>query len=92
MAAIVWLYVAPTVVAGRLEVAIVTPETTLIDKAFVAVADTLSVTLAVKFAVPDEVGMPVIAPVAATRDNPPGRLPERTDHVTGAVPPADAIV
>ncbi len=87
-----WLYATPAVSAGRLAVVIVSPETTVIDKAWVAVAPTLSVTLAVKLEVPEVVGVPVMAPVEATRDSPAGRLPEASAHVRGAVPPAAAMV
>jgi hypothetical protein len=75
------LYAIPTVSAGRLDVVIVTAALTTIDNAFVAVAATLSVTIAVKLAVPDALGVPVIAPVEATIDNPAGKLPEDIDHV-----------
>ena len=53
----------------------------VIESAFVAVAPTLSVTVVVKLDVPEAVGVPVMAPVAATSDNPAGRLPEEIDHV-----------
>ena len=92
MAESVWLYVAPTVVAGRVVVVIVSPETTVIDRAFVAVAPTLSVTLAVKLEVPDAVGVPVMAPVPETRESPAGRLPAERDHVRGVVPPVAAVL
>jgi hypothetical protein len=62
------------------------------ESALVAVALTLSVTLAVKLEVPPVVGVPVIAPVEATRESPAGRLPEASDHVSGVVPPVAAIV
>lgn len=86
------MYAAPTVSAGRLEVVMVSPETITMDKAFVAVAPTVSVTLAVKLEVPLAVGVPVIAPVEATSDNPAGRLPGEIDHARGVVPPVAAIV
>ena len=81
MAASVWLYATSIVSAGRLAVVIDTAGLIVIESAFVAVALTLSVTLAVKLDVPEAVGVPVIAPVAATSDNPAGRLPEEIDHV-----------
>ncbi len=40
-----------------------------------------SVTLAVKFDVPDAVGVPVIAPVLVFKLKPAGRLPVLTLHV-----------
>lgn len=88
----VWLYATLTVSAGRLAVVIVTAALTTMDKAFVAVAPTLSVTLAVKLDVPDVVGVPVIAPVEATMESPAGRLPEEIDHERGEVPPVEARV
>jgi hypothetical protein len=52
----------------------------------------LSVTSAVKLAVPVAVGVPVIAPVAVTRDNPAGRLPDGIDQTSGVVPPEEPSV
>lgn len=66
--------------AGRLDVVIVIAGLITIDSAFVAVAETLSVTIAVKFDVPAVVGVPVIAPVEATIESPAGRLPPEIDH------------
>ena len=62
------------------------------ERAFVAVAPTLSVTLAVKLEVPVAVGVPVIAPVPETRESPVGRLPEAIAQVKGDVPPEAARV
>jgi hypothetical protein len=45
-----------------------------------------SVTVTVKVEVPGVVGTPVITP-AELRVSPPGRLPEVTAHMYGAVPP-----
>ncbi len=92
MAARVWLYVAPTVVAGRLEVVIVSVEVTTMERAFVAVAPTLSVTLAVKLEVPDAVGVPVMAPVEAPSESPAGSEPLEMDHVNAPVPPVAVSV
>ena len=46
----------------------------------------LSVTFTVKLKVPAAFGVPVIAPVAAVNDKPPGNAPLLIDHVYGAVP------
>lgn len=40
----------------------------------------VSVAVAVKFAVPEVEGVPVMAPVVGERDNPAGSWPEVTDH------------
>ena len=45
-----------------------------------------------KFAVPDAVGVPVIAPVLAFNVSPDGSVPVVTVHVKGAVPPVVAKV
>ena len=47
----------------------------------VAVMLLASVTCTVKSLVLSTVGMPVIAPVLAFRDSPPGRLPELIDQI-----------
>jgi hypothetical protein len=41
----------------------------------------LSLTVAVKFEVPDAVGVPEIVPLVAARVSPAGRLPELIDQV-----------
>jgi hypothetical protein len=92
VAASIWLYATLIVSAGRLDVVIVNGAMTAMDSACVAAAPTLSVTFAVKLDVPVAVGVPVIAPVAAVRLKPPGRLPADIDQVMGAVPPEDVIV
>jgi|SRR5690348_3069877 hypothetical protein len=46
-----------------------------------------SVTCTVKVAVPDEVGVPEITPVLASRESPAGGLPAVIDHKRGSVPP-----
>jgi hypothetical protein len=46
-----------------------------------------SVTVAVKLAVPLEVGVPAMTPVAGTRVIPAGRWPVVMDQVYGPVPP-----
>lgn len=48
--------------------------------AVLAVGVSESVTVTVKFAVPAVVGVPEIAPVAALRFRPNGKLPLVTDH------------
>lgn len=82
----------PTVSGGRLAVVTVIAALTTMESALVAVALTVSVARAVKFDAPDAVGVPVIAPLAASRDNPAGRLPEEMDHVRAPVPPVAASV
>jgi hypothetical protein len=49
----------------------------------------LSVTWNVKFVVPSVVGVPLITPVDAFSDNPPGSglLPGASEKVNGAIPP-----
>jgi hypothetical protein len=54
---------------------------TIIDRGWVAVAATLSVTLMVKLEVPAVVGVPDITPVLAARVRPAGREPILTDQV-----------
>ena len=44
-----------------------------------------------KFAVPDVVGVPVIAPVLVFNVSPAGSAPVITDHVYGVVPPDTAM-
>jgi len=53
-----------------------------------------SVTVTVKLIGPTfgPVGVPVIAPVAALRVSPAGKLPVVTDHESGVMPPAAANV
>ena len=46
-----------------------------------------SVTVTVKLKVPDELGVPVIAPLVALRANPDGRAPLVIAYVYGGVPP-----
>jgi hypothetical protein len=72
---------APTVTVGD-------EAATTIDKLVEAVTGTLSasVTCAVKLLTPGCVGVPVIAPVLASRVSPAGKLPLATDHVKGAIP------
>ena len=55
--------------------------------AVLAVGVSASVTVTVKFTVPEAVGVPVIAPVAEFRLNPAGKLPVVTAHVYGEIPP-----
>jgi len=51
-----------------------------------------SVTWAMKEAVPDRVGVPLICPVEEFRLNPEGKAPEPITQKYGAVPPLAAIV
>ena len=53
----------------------------VIDRAFVAVPPTLSVTLMVKLYVPAVLGLPEIVPVDELSDIPGGRKPTDTDQV-----------
>lgn len=68
----------------------------MIDKAAEALREAgvlESVAVTVKLLVaPDPVGVPVMAPVAASRVRPAGRLPDVSAQVTGAFPPLDASV
>jgi hypothetical protein len=48
-----------------------------------------SITLAVKLAVPVAFGVPVMTPLEAFSINPPGRLPEEMEKVSGGAPPVD---
>jgi hypothetical protein len=88
----VWLYAMPIVSAGRLEVVILGAALIVIDRAFVAEAPRLSVICAVNGYAPVAVGVPVIAPLDATRDSPAGRTPEGIDQARGVVPPEEASV
>jgi hypothetical protein len=75
-------YAEPTVPFGNAVVPTVSVPAgfTTSDSAFDAVADVLSVTRTVKFAVTAVVGVPVIAPVDALRVRPAGNEPEVIDH------------
>src|SRR3979409_2374935 len=53
----------------------------------VAVAPFASITLAVNVNVPAVVGIPVMAPVAAFKLSPVGRLPVAIEYVNAPVPP-----
>jgi hypothetical protein len=92
VAAMVWLYAMPTVSAGRLAVVIAGAALIAILNARVAVAPTLSATFAVKLAVPDAVGVPVIDPVEALSASPAGSAPAERDHDSAPVPPVAASV
>ena len=63
-----------------------------IESAFVPVALTVSVALAVKLDVPAVVGVPVIAPVDELSDRPAGRVPDEMDQARAPVPPVAARV
>jgi hypothetical protein len=80
-------YAAPTMPSGRLVVVIESAAGAIvIDNCFVALCDALSVTRTMNAAVPDAVGVPLIAPLPLS-DNPAGKLPVVTLHVYGGVPP-----
>ena len=94
---------APPAVAGTFELELlpllvpvtVTPVgATTKTKDALAVSAGLELSLAwtVKSLVPEAVGVPLIAPVEASRLNPAGRLPPLIDHVYGAVPPVPETV
>jgi hypothetical protein len=57
-----------------------------------AAPDAESVARAVKLKIPEEVGVPVIAPVAAFSVRPVGSVPLARDHVIAPCPPVDASV
>ena len=81
VAAAVWEYATVTSPLANALVVIDGAPLIVIDSALVAVAPTLSVTFRVKFVVPAVVGVPVIAPVLASRLNPAGSDPGDSDHV-----------
>lgn len=90
MASKVCEYPAPAVTAGRAEDVMIRGfgmTTTAEFDATDWVGLPLSVTLAVKVAVPLEVGVPAIVPVEGTRLSPAGKLPDAMDHLYGVVPP-----
>ncbi len=76
-------YATPGTLPCRLAVTIETRVTTAMDRAFVAVAEGLwvSVTLTVKLLVPVAVGVPLMTPEDELSDNPEGRLPEARDQL-----------
>jgi hypothetical protein len=51
-----------------------------------------SVACTVKLDIPAVVGVPVIAPVAAFKVRPAGKVPTETAHDTAGVPPLDCSV
>jgi len=61
----------------------------LIERAWVADAELLSVALTVKFEFPVADGVPLICPAGLT-DKPAGKAPVEIDHVYGGVPPLAA--
>jgi hypothetical protein len=79
----------PTSPPGNNVVVTVGGGATLIDKAWVADADLLSVAFTVKFAVPIAEGVPLIKP-AGLIDKPVGNAPAEIDQVNGGVPPLAA--
>jgi hypothetical protein len=74
---------------GNDVVVIIGAVATLIERAWVAAADLLSVAFAVKFAAPVADGVPLIKP-AGLSDKPPGKAPAEIDQVYGGVPPLAA--
>jgi hypothetical protein len=80
-------YAVPLIPAGRSVVVIETGGGAIkIDSARVALRNAASLTRTVKFAVPGIVGVPLIAPFAASA-KPEGSDPPTTFHVYGVVPP-----
>jgi hypothetical protein len=57
------------------------------ERSWLAVLPEPSLTCAVKNHVPRAIAVPEMIPVAGSRLNPEGRLPEVTDQVSGAAPP-----
>jgi len=87
VAASVCEYATPVTPAGRGDdVVIESCAVIVIESALVAVCDALSVTWTVKFAVPADVGDPLIAP-PDDNPKPAGSVPTVMDQVYGAVPP-----
>ena len=87
-AVIVWLYATPCVEFGSVEgftvsVTVLTVKLYAVDP----VAPRLSVAVIVKLNEPDEVGVPVIAPVDVFKDKPAGKVPAETLYVIAPVPP-----
>lgn len=74
----------------KVAVGVAVEATTTLNALF-AVSEFASVTVTVKLEVPAVVGVPEITP-AALRLNPAGKVPDVTDHVYGAVPPAACSV
>ena len=88
----VWLYAAPTVPFGS--DAVLTDKggtVTVSVNACVSDVCAASVTLTVKPAAPDPVGVPLMTP-APERLRPAGKDPDETDHVYAPVPPLAASV
>ena len=79
----------PTSPPGSDVVVMVGGGATLIERAWVAAADLLSVAFTVKFAAPVADGVPLIKP-AGLSDKPPGKAPAEIDQVNGGVPPLTA--
>ena len=88
-------YVVPTIPFGRVVVVIVSVAGFMeVVRAFVAVCagEEESVAFTVKLLGPAAVGVPLIVPVLALRDNPAGSDPTLTDQVIAPVPPVDCSV
>ena len=79
-------YAVPTTPAGSDEVPMVSPTPTTIDKLAVALAELLSVTCTVKFAVPAAVGVPPMLPLALSA-SPAGSAPVVIVQLYPPVPP-----
>ena len=85
-------YGAVTLPPGKVVVVIDNVPATLIAKSCVADAPAVSTTRMVTLETPTVAGVPEIVPLLPLRLNPPGNVPVDTAHVSGAVPPVDAIV
>ena len=59
-------------------------------RAFVVVAELMSVTCTTMLLVPVVVGVPEMAPAPGNKDSPPGRVPESISQISGELPP-DAV-
>ena len=81
-----------TLPPGKVVVVIDNVPATLIAKSCDADAPAVSTTRMVTLETPTVAGVPEIVPLPLLRLNPLGRVPVETAHVSGAVPPVDAIV
>ena len=90
----VWLYPVPTVPLAREVVEIVSTGVMMMLNCLVAVCCGVpeSVACTVTLDMPAVVGVPVIAPVAAFKVRPTGKVPALIAQVTAGVPPLDCRV
>jgi len=84
----VWLYATPVVPSGRVGVVMIGGADTVMLRSFVS-SPTALLALTVKEYTPPVVGVPVIAPEAASESpGGSGKLPVSSDHVSGVSPSA----